>query len=148
MSDSDIDEYDSEDGYWTTEARDGAEKLASAYGVRIEDVAAVVEAIPDGLPEEAPVSRLAGLAEKSELDVTVVRHGPLPESPTDLINLSDEGTYDIPLVNAHTGEEHVETVDADSPTDAMQKASDPPNTYVALSFAAKHATGDRILRPE
>lgn len=66
---------------WEEEAEDGAYKIACAMGVRIEDVAAVVEEIPDGLPKEAPVSRLDELAEKSELDVSVERPGEPPEAP-------------------------------------------------------------------
>lgn len=66
---------------WEREARDGARKVANAMGVRVEDVAAVVEEIPDGLPKEAPVSRLGELAEKSELDVNVERPGDPPEAP-------------------------------------------------------------------
>lgn len=68
-------------GHWEQEAEDGAYKIASALGVRIEDVAAVVEEIPDGLPPETPVSRLGALAEKSELDVSVERPGEPPEAP-------------------------------------------------------------------
>jgi hypothetical protein len=66
---------------WEEEAEDGAYKIASALGVRIEDVAAVVEEIPDGLPPETPVSRLGDLAKKSELDVAVERPGDPPEAP-------------------------------------------------------------------
>lgn len=69
--------------YWEEEAEDGAYKIASALGVRIEDVAAVVEEIPDGLPADAPVSRLDDLAEKSELDVSVERPGKPPEALSD-----------------------------------------------------------------
>ena len=51
--------------HWEKEAEDGALKIVSTMGVNVEDVAAVVEAIPDGIPPDAPVSRLGWLAEKS-----------------------------------------------------------------------------------
>lgn len=61
---------------WEEEAEEGALMIANAMGVQIEDVAAVVEEIPDGLPQEAPVSRLSDMAEKSGLDVAVEREEP------------------------------------------------------------------------
>jgi hypothetical protein len=61
---------------WEDEAREGAEMIANAMGVRVEDVAAVVEEIPDGIPPEAPVSRLSDVAERSELEVAVKRKEP------------------------------------------------------------------------
>lgn len=66
---------------WEEDAREGAIMIASAMGVRKEDVAAVVEEIPDGLAHEAPVSRLSDMAEMSELDISVERNGKPPESP-------------------------------------------------------------------
>jgi hypothetical protein len=64
---------------WEDEAREGAYMIACAMGVRIEDVAAAVEEIPDGLPKEAPVSRLGELTGKSTLEVDIARPGGDPE---------------------------------------------------------------------
>lgn len=47
-------------------------------------------------------------------------------------------TYQVPVVDPETGDGWDVEVEAESPRDAMQKASSPPDAHIASSFVQKH----------